>query len=88
MELGAEGTLVKQQGDEREERLVGFQLFLVRAPVKVKKMDPNHAKQLHQCYVIKEVAKGVSLKEGNAALCLLGSVGDGTQNVLELKGVH
>lgn len=61
MELGAEGTLVKQQGDEREEGLAEFQLFLVRAPVKVKKMDPNHTKQLLQHHVVKEMAKGVSL---------------------------
>lgn len=45
MELGAEGMLVKQQGDEREGGLAEFPLFLVRAPVKVKKMDPNHAQQ-------------------------------------------
>lgn len=76
MELGAEGSLVKQQGDEREEGLAEFQLFLFSVPVKVKKMDPNHAEQRHQLCVIKKMAKGVSLSEGNAALGLLGSTGD------------
>lgn len=80
--------MLKQQGDEREEGLAGFQVFLVRAPVKVKKMDPNHAKKLHQCYIIMEIAKEVFLKEDNAALCLLGGSGDTAQNVLELKHVH
>lgn len=65
---------MKQQGDEREEDVAEFQLFLDKAPMKVKKMDFNHAKLLLQHYVIKELAKGVSGNEDKAALCLLGQV--------------
>lgn len=65
---------MKWQGDEREEGMAEFQLFLDRASVKVKKMDLNHAKPLLQQYVIKEMAKGVSGNEDKAALCLLGQV--------------